>query len=382
VAISAAKQLDRLWTERTKAACQSRGLRFVSGCGYQVDDVYLSVFSASRWVTRDHPGPRWRWTVRIKPLVLDEILWDAFMPDADLGGPRKRMNLRVSGWFTVDGLEVGSGLIKVPEPTRPDAVLAAMLDEFECVRAEFVAAHPSVDDYLTAVRSMSAEQASWPRNRLREIVTLIAVGDRDAAGALADAELARGEHGPMSGPRGGVFELLSVFCKPPEVQAEYWAKTEPTHRLTFVSGTRGPITIKLAAGRERGGAFDRRLRDFNGRDDFALILTPIADEDSYLQAAGSGPDRITVEIRKPGGQQWGVASVRYVIGRPGPDGAALDQAIELPTNTQMVRGAEVFGADEAAELFTDFYRAGSIPESYALRPAEGWTLDGTSVDLR
>jgi hypothetical protein len=71
-----------------------------------------------------------------------------------------------------------------------------------------------------------------------------------------------------------------------------------------------------------------------------------------------------------------------VIGRPGIDGAVHDEAIELPTSIQMVSAAEVFDADEAAELFTSFYRTGSIPESCALRPAEGWTVDGTNVDLR
>ncbi|MEE6165087.1 MULTISPECIES: hypothetical protein [unclassified Mycolicibacterium] len=377
-----AKELRKLWDQRIKDECKARGLRFVGGSGFQADAVYLSVFSASRWATKGEAVPRWRWTATIKPLVLDEILWAAFMPDEDLGGPLKRLNLRVNGWFAVDGLDVGSGFVEVPDPAQPGTAVAVMLDEFERARSEFVAAHPDVATYLKAAQSLPAEQAGWPRNRLREILTLIAVGDRDAAGALADAELAGGEHGPMSGPRGSVFELLSVFCKPADVQAEYWEKVKPTHRLTLVSGTSGQFTVTLAAGRERSGSFDRRLRKFNGRDDFALILTPIGDEDTYLQAAGSGPDRITLEIRKPGGQQWGVESVRYVIGRPGPDGAALDQPIELPNSTQMVSAAEIFDADEASALFTDFYRAGALPETCALRPAEGWTADGTNVDLR
>ncbi|WP_458319619.1 hypothetical protein [Mycolicibacterium brisbanense] len=376
-----AKELRKLWDQRIKDECKARGLRFVAGCGYRADSVYLSVFTAGRWTTKGEAVPRWRWTVAVKPLVLDEILWEAFMPDEDLGGPRKRLNLRVSGWFTVDGLVVGSGFVDVPDPAQPDAAVMTMFDEFDRLTAEFVAAHPDVDAYLKALQAMPAEQAGWPRNRLREIVTLIAVGDRDAAGALADAELAGGEHGPMSGPRGSVFELLSVYCKPAEVQAQYWERVKPTHRLTRVSATSGPVTVTLASGRERDGSFDRRLRKFNGSDDFALILTPIGDEDTYLQAAGSGPDRITVEIRKPGGQQWGVDSVRYVIGRPGSDGAALDHSIELPTSTQMVRAAEIFEADEVSALFTGFYRTGSIPETYALRPAEGWTADGTNVDL-
>jgi hypothetical protein len=380
--VPTAKELRKLWDQRIKDAASARGLKSVGGCVYRADDVYVAVLVPIVGGDRKGESVRLSWRADIKPLVLDEILWSAFMPDEDLGGPRKRLNLRVTGSFTVPGLDLGSAVVQVQLTDDPVAAVNAMLAEFDCLTAEFVAAHPDVEAYLKAVQALPAEQAVWSRNRLREIVSLIAVGERDAAGALADAELARGEHGPMSGPRGSVFELLSVYCKPAEVQAEYWAKTEPTHRLTFVSATRGPITIKLAAGRERGGSFGRHLRQFNGRDDFALILTPIGDEDTYLQAAGSGPDRITVEIRKPGGQQWGVESVRYVIGHPGLDGSALDQAIELPTSTQMVRAAEVFDTDAAAALFTDFYRTGSIPETCALRPAEGWTADGTNVDLR
>ncbi|MEV0670928.1 hypothetical protein [Mycobacterium sp. NPDC050441] len=376
-----AKELRKLWDQRIKDEATARGLKSVGGSVYRADDVYVAVLLPIAGVDRKAESVRLTWRAEIKPLVLDEILWAAFMPDQDLGGPRKRLNLRVNGAFTVSGLEIGAGSVQAQPTDDPGVVIAAMLDEFDRLSAEFIAAHPDVDAYLTAVRACPTEQAGRPRNRLREIVTLIAVGDRDAAAALADAEVAAGEQGPMSGPRGGVFELLSVSCKPAEVQAEYWARTEPTHRLTFVSGTRGAVTIDRAAGRGTGGSFDRRLRAFNGHDDFALILSPIADEGSYLQAAGSGPDRITVEIRQRGGRQWGVESVRYVIGRPGSDGAALDQAIELPTSTQTVNAAEVFEATEAAELFDRYYRTGAIPEHYVLRPVEGWTADDAIVRL-
>ena len=43
---------------------------------------------------------------------------------------------------------------------------------------------------------------------------------------------------------------------------------------------------------------------------------------------------------------------------------------------------EVFEANEAAELFFAYYTVGDIPAQYAPRPVEGWTADGTNVDLR
>lgn len=146
------------------------------------------------------------------------------MPDQDLGGPRKRLNLRVNGAFTVPGLDIGSGVVQAQSTDDSLGTVTAMLDEFDRLSTEFIVGHPGTHRYLTAVQALPAEQVSWPRNRLREIVTLIAVADRDAAGA----ELARGEHGPMSGPRGSVFELLSVSCKPLEIQAEYCARRRPS----------------------------------------------------------------------------------------------------------------------------------------------------------
>ncbi|OCB50333.1 hypothetical protein A5721_01400 [Mycobacterium vulneris] len=376
-----AKELRKFWDQRIKDEATARGLKSVSGFVYRADAGYVAVLVPIVGVDRLAESVQLTWRAEIKPLALDEILWAAFMPDQDLGGSRKRLNLRVTGAFTVSGLDIGAGSVQALPTADPGAVIAEMLDEFDRLSVEFIAGHPDIDAYLAAVQALPAAQAGWPRNRLREIVTLIAVGDRDAAIAVADAEVAAGEQGPMSGPRGGVFELLSVSCKPPEVQAEYWARNKHTHRLTFVSGTRGPVTINLAAGREKSGAFDRHLRGFNGHDNFALILTPIEDEDSYVQAAGSGPDRITVEIRKRAEQQWGVEWVRSVIGRPGSDGAALDHAIELPTSIQMVSADEVFEAAEAAELFGRYYRTGAIPERYVLRPVEGWTADDTIVRL-
>jgi hypothetical protein len=52
----------------------------------------------------------------------------------------------------------------------------------------------------------------------------------------------------MSGPRGSVFELLSVYCKPPGVQAEYWARAKRTHRLTLF-----PVRVDPSPSNSRRG---------------------------------------------------------------------------------------------------------------------------------
>lgn len=112
------------------------------------------------------------------------------------------------------------------------------------------------------------------------------------------------------------------------------------------------------------------------------------------------PDTLTVEIRKPGGQQWDVDSVRYTIGhrRSGAEPRAkwvryivgheyegaepIDVAIDLPKGSETVSAPGVFGADEAGEIFFSYYKIGDIPTGYVLRPVEGYTADHEIVDLR
>jgi hypothetical protein len=74
---------------------------------------------------------------------------------------------------------------------------------------------------------------------------------------------------------------------------------------------------------------------------------------------------MTVEIRKPVGPQWGCNWVRYVVGHPREPGLPLDVEIPIPTGALKVSAAEVFDADEAAELFQVYHQSGTIPTGYA-----------------
>lgn len=143
-----------------------------------------------------------------------------------------------------------------------------------------------------------------------------------------------------------------------------------------------------------GGAgplqFAGPLRRLDGSDRWSVVLFALngkAYEDvvgtptrEYLQAAGKA-DAMTVEIRKPGGKQWGAQWVRYIVGRPHDGSLPLTTAIALPDTTEMRSSAEAFDADEAAQLFIDYYKTGDIPPGYSLRPVEGYTADGGLVDL-
>lgn len=139
--------------------------------------------------------------------------------------------------------------------------------------------------------------------------------------------------------------------------------------------------------------FSGPLRHFNGRDQWAVGLSALpegvdyenradADDTQFLQAAGSDPHTIIMDIRKPGGQQWGVDFVRYAIGHPHEGVEPLDTPVTLPGGVHNVGRSEIFNADEATELFWAYYTTGDIPSGYSLRPIDGYTTQGAIYDLR
>ena len=78
-------ELIQRWRTGIKAACRRHGLRFVADTGYLTDDVYLATLSMQVHFTKGNDTVRITWHAAIKPLALDEILWEAFLSGADLG---------------------------------------------------------------------------------------------------------------------------------------------------------------------------------------------------------------------------------------------------------------------------------------------------------
>ena len=163
----------------------------------------------------------------------------------------------------------------------------------------------------------------------------------------------------------------------------------PTHVLTYDGGVQ---TAEISA-RKDISAFANTLRRFNGDDQWGLGLAPLPPGKSYgemleagelsteyIQVAGL-PDAMTVEIRKPGGHEWGAGWVRYTIGHPHVGTEPADVPIRLAHGVKMISRSQVFDADEAAELFFAYYKTGDIPDGYELQPIEGYRTDGTVVDL-
>ena len=102
-------------------------------------------------------------------------------------------------------------------------------------------------------------------------------------------------------------------------------------------------------------------------------------DDNYY-ATHMTADALMVDIRKPGGAQWGCESVRYFVGHSSTP-APLDVPIKLPQRAEMVSADEVFGADEAADLFLAYQQTGDLPPGYALRPVECYRADGSIVAI-
>ena len=133
------------------------------------------------------------------------------------------------------------------------------------------------------------------------------------------------------------------------------------------------------------------LRAFDGAENWYVVFYRLPEgktfeevrhqaTEQYIQAAGRA-DAMTVEIRKPGGEQWGVQWLRYTVGHPHEGDLPLDVVISLPHGGQTISRAEVFEADEAAQLFMNYYEIGDLPPGYDLRLVEGYTADGDIVAL-
>ncbi|MBS9532916.1 hypothetical protein KIH27_04850 [Mycobacterium sp. M1] len=354
-------------------------MRFVSECGFVLDDVYITSIGPGIGVDSENPDRlRIGWRVDIKPLAVDEILWTAFLPDV-VFGPRMRINRRINGAFTVSSLRVHRGSRDVLVTGAPD--WEPILDEFERVRADFVAAHPTPADYVLALEDSPEHIA--PSSALTRMVTaLIAAGRTTDAVAVAEDAIARGEGGGMWSEV-DVLKYLAAYAKGPEAYAAFTASLLPTHDYQVLYESRSCSPTGLSREHHRG-SMRLELSRMDGCDPWAVILSArvpdgepqAAATERYLQAAGTA-EAMVIEIRQPAQAAGGVVSVRSVLGHRHTGTAERDVEIVLPSSTQTVTRHEVFSADEAADLFEAFYRTDTIGDGYTLRPAEGYIADGS-----
>lgn len=150
---------------------------------------------------------------------------------------------------------------------------------------------------------------------------------------------------------------------------------QATHALTMNGRIHVELKDRLDSPEE---VLRKRLALLDGTTRYSLSLWRLPDglpldrvdltrwPQEYVQAAGSR-ERLAVEVRRleEGGPR------QLVAGRPGPvDAAAADVAIPWDGHVLRVLPSEVFGADEAADLFVAYYDTGTMPDGRALRRIE------------
>lgn len=371
------------WIDAFRPACRGRGMRFVSGDGFVLDDIYITSVSTQVF----HPDGdldkiRISSTFSVKPLAVDEILWAAFCPNVTMG-PKMRINRRINGACQVQPLRLARGVREVVATDEPD--WGPVLDEFERVRNDFVAAHPQPADYAAVLEEGSHDGIAASRTRTRMVTALIAAGRNGDAARVADEAIARGERGGMSSTV-DVLKYLAAYARGPQVYAAFAASLIPTHDYQVLSDSQRDVSVGLSREHHRG-VMRRDLQRMDGADPWAVTLSirpagGAAQNETmvrYLQTAGSA-EKLAVEIRQAGGTEMGAVSVRSVVGHPhsGPS-APRDVEIVLPRSTEWITRHEVFTADEVADLFDRYYRTDTIGDGYTFRPVEGYTADGSYV---
>ncbi|MFW6597215.1 hypothetical protein ACQBAU_05195 [Propionibacteriaceae bacterium Y2011] len=372
------------WQDSRRPACRRRGMQFVSEAGFVVDDTYITILETRIVQPGNDSGPlQISWSIFIKPLAVDDVLRSAFMPEAEMG-PRMRLNRRVNGAFQVWPLRIGRGTSDAAASDDPD--WDRVLDQFDRVRAEFIEQHPTVADFAALLEPDGPDQVTG--HDLVRLITALLAAERTAdAARVVEEAIDRGERGPLHG-KADVLQYLRAYADGPESHAAFRASLLPTHDLAVLYESRRSTSIEL----RRGAVHDRfaePLFSMDGTDPWAVVLTarrPAGEPDDhstslYLQAAGT-TDTMVVEFCRPGGDEFGAVSVRSVIGRAPVAGDAPEVEIQVAGRPMVIRANEAMTATEARGLFETFFATDTIGAGHVLRPVEGYTATGTSIDLR
>ncbi|OHU31675.1 hypothetical protein BKG76_00195 [Mycobacteroides franklinii] len=356
-------------------------MRYLSASGFVLDDVFITeLYPRVFHPDKDTDRLQITWTINIKPLAVDEILWKAFLPDVKMG-PQMRINRRVNGAFTVRPLRIDTGSMQITAASEPD--WEPVLDHFDRVRADFIATYPTAADYVTALSERAHGIASG-QDLTRSVTALIAAGRSADAARVADEAIADGQSGGMSSTV-DVLKYLAAYAKGPQAYSAFQTTLIPTHDYKVLDESRSSSSIGLCR-EHHPSSMRRMLAEMDGTDAWGIVVSvrpPSGQPEDfsnlrYLQAAGSA-EAMVIELCQSGGAEMGAVSVRSVVGHP--HGGAAEQNVEivLPHGVETIAPHEVFEAAEAADMFESFYRADTIGEGYVLRAVEGYTSGGGHV---
>ncbi len=367
-------QTVRNWLAALPAASKEHRWRHVSGIPYVISDDHVAALEVHAEAGA-HRGdrPRLVWSIVIKPTVVDDVLWEAFLPDVEIGA-RARANRRINGAFRVPPLELAQGERVIELRAEPD--WGPVFDEVDTVRTRYLTPHPGLDDFIAA--SEQDTTAGTGQRLVRTITALIAAGRCEEAKVMAESAIAQGESGLMSS-RVDVLHHLAAHASGPEAFADFRRSLEPTHTVELLSDSDRDLRVELAKAHSKG-RFAHHLASMDGANPWAMILSTTAEaieELSYLQAAGTAEAMVVEWCRPTDGDH---VAVRSVVGRPGDD-ALPDLSVVTPHGGIDILGWESFTAAEATALFEEFYHHGTLSGALQLRPVQGFLANGDSVDL-
>lgn len=144
-----------------------------------------------------------------------------------------------------------------------------------------------------------------------------------------------------------------------------FAETTPRGQTGWIDERRRPVTEHVRAMLGRlDGAERFTYSIWRGTNPKSIVVTRQDVGHSFIQAAGSA-DAMTVEVRLPGADGDGHL---YTIGRR--QRVSSEEPVLVPIGSERavrVLPDEVFTAEEAAEVFGQFIRAGGVDDPYVLR---------------
>src|SRR5690606_2206609 len=124
-------QTVRNWLTALRPAAKEHRWRFISETPYVICDDHVTAVEIVA-MAGAQPGdrPRLVWTVVITPIAVDDVLWEAFLPDVEISA-RARSNRRINGAFRVPPLEIGRGERVIALRETPD--WGPLFDEFDAI---------------------------------------------------------------------------------------------------------------------------------------------------------------------------------------------------------------------------------------------------------
>lgn len=143
-----------------------------------------------------------------------------------------------------------------------------------------------------------------------------------------------------------------------------FAETSPSGLTGWIDERRRPLAdhLRLVLGK-LDAATKFTYTAWRGPDTGSIVVRREDVADAFIQAAGSA-EAMTVEVRLPGND--GRARL-YTLGRAARTGDRTVLVPISPDRAVRVLPEEIFTADQAAEVFTEFLRTGTVASVYTRR---------------